>query len=93
MPERLPEGIQLLAYPKDAALDQKAYHMCLQAEAHYALGDPGDLVCVRHIGWMLQRAPSAECRNAIARKILDKGPEDDVKNVQSLGAIYLNYYI
>jgi hypothetical protein len=93
MPERLPDALELLAPSKDAVYEQKAYIMCVQAEAHYAPEHPGDLACVRLIGWMLQKAPSAEVRDSIAREILENGLEDNVENVRTSGVIYVGHYI
>jgi hypothetical protein len=93
MSDRLPDALELPTHPKDAASEQEAYSMCVQAQAHCAPKHPGDLASVRLIGWMLQKAPSAEVRDSIAREILENGLEDHVENVRTLGVIYVGHYI
>jgi hypothetical protein len=89
MPKPLPETLEPLAYPKAVAFEQEAYDMCLQAEAHHVAGN---LACIRLVSWMLQKAPSTEGRNAIARAILDDKVQD-VKNVTALGRFYIGHCI
>jgi hypothetical protein len=76
---------------------EQAYNACLAAEqrSHWnAATVETDIVLVRLVGWMMQKAPTAIAREAIARELLasDAGVSAPHR-VRDLGHLYAGYIV
>jgi hypothetical protein len=83
-------------YLPSRAITQEAYEECLEAERYYSTSSTvaENLVRVRLIGWMMQKAPTVMVREALALEIVSKGAKGQRHtHVNDIGGFYVAHFI